>query len=84
MRKADEMDEVRLDIDRKLLAEARRACGCGSDRETVEAALRLMLRRRAGGQGGSGTRQGRLEKFRGRIWQGAASRLARDRREGDE
>ena len=82
MRKADEMDEVRLDIDRKLLAEARRACGCGSDRETVEAALLLMLRRRAGGQGGSGA--GRLEKFRGRIWQEAADMLARERREWDE
>jgi Arc/MetJ family transcription regulator len=59
-----------IDIDDDLMAEAMRASGLPTKRETVEAALRLLVKLKA---------QQRIKRYRGKLrWQGDLDRMRRD------
>jgi Arc/MetJ family transcription regulator len=60
-----------IEIDDRLMAEAMRSCRCGTKRETVEMALRLLIQTKS---------QAGMRRLRGKIdWQGdlEESRLGR-------
>ena len=57
-------------IDDRLIAEAMRLTGMSTKRETVDAALRMMVRLK---------RQERIKKYRGKLhWEGNLAEMRRD------
>ena len=59
-----------IDIDDELMAQAMRASGLPTKRETVEAGLRLLVKLKA---------QQRIKRYRGKLrWEGDLDRMRRD------
>jgi Arc/MetJ family transcription regulator len=59
-----------IDIDDALMAQAMRATGLNTKRETVEAGLRLLVKIKA---------QRRIRRYRGKLhWEGDLDRMRRD------
>jgi Arc/MetJ family transcription regulator len=65
---------ISIDIDDGLLADAQRACGLASKKQTVEAALRLMIRLRR--QKEVGAASGKY-RWRGNLGASRSGRRAR-------
>ena len=60
-----------IDIDDDLMADALKASGLKTKKDTVEEALRLLVRTR---------RQGRIKRLRGQLrWEGSLDEMRRDR-----
>ena len=59
-----------IEIDDKLMADALKASGAKTKRETVEEALRLLVRTHG---------QRRIRKYRGKLkWEGSLNEMRRD------
>jgi Arc/MetJ family transcription regulator len=59
-----------IDIDDELMAQAMKASGLTTKRETVEAGLRLLVKLKA---------QQRVRRYRGKLrWEGDLDRMRRD------